>query len=114
MSCSPGYFPITETSGPTPSSSPLVPTQPTLVTWKGFKLVGDNIDKNVRRRHQTVEKQTQSLHYFHYYAVKDRVDLTEFDDIAPEKPLDIDANIFLPTRASVNAIETNFTTYIER
>ena len=29
----------------------------------GFKIVFDNLDKTIRPRHMTIEKQTQSLHY---------------------------------------------------
>ena len=32
--------------------------------WQGFKIVGDNIDKTVHSRHQTIDSPTQSLHYF--------------------------------------------------
>lgn len=47
----------------------------------GYTLCGDNIDKNVRRRYQRSDKTTISLHHFHMYAVKNRVDFTlESDD----------------------------------
>ena len=51
-------------------SSPLPP-------WYGFKLIGDNIDKNVKPRHQTMEHRGSSLHYFNCYAVLDRVNLSD-------------------------------------
>ena len=35
--------------------------------WFGFKLVGDNIDKNVKPRNIRFSNQTTSLHYFHVY-----------------------------------------------
>lgn len=38
-----------------------------------YKIVGDNIDKNVRRSFQRVDATTKSLHCFHSYAVRDRV-----------------------------------------
>ena len=41
--------------------------------WQGFKIVGDNIDKNIRPSMQRLTHQTRSLHNFHSYAVKDRV-----------------------------------------
>ena len=37
-----------------------------------YKIVGDNIDKNIRPSFQRVSHQTKSLHYFHSY------DLTAF------------------------------------
>ena len=45
--------------------------------WYGFMFVGDNIDKNVNPRFQRCENRGQSLHYFHGYALRDRVDLNE-------------------------------------
>lgn len=44
--------------------------------WKGFKIIGDNVDKSVRARHQTLTTTDQSLHYFHSVAVMDRVDFS--------------------------------------
>lgn len=49
----------------------------------GYTLCGDNIDKNVRRRYQRSDKTTISLHYFHMYAVKNRVDFTSESDDCP-------------------------------
>ena len=49
-----------------PASSPKL-------VWNGFKIVGDNVDKNVR---PTFQRSNQSLHHFHSYAVKDRVNLS--------------------------------------
>ena len=40
---------------------------------KTYKLVGDNIDKNIRPREMRSDHQTKSLHYFHTYGVRDRV-----------------------------------------
>ena len=45
-----------------------------------YKLVGDNIDKDVRPRDMRIDHQTRSLHYFHTYGVADRVDLTSVSD----------------------------------
>ena len=44
--------------------------------WDGFKIVGDNIDKNVRPSYQRHDHQMKSFHHFHSYAVRDRIDLT--------------------------------------
>lgn len=49
-----------------------------------YRLCGDNIDKTVKRRFvRTDNTATTSLHYFHFYAVKDRID---FSDLG-EKPI---------------------------
>ena len=39
----------------------------------GYKFVGDNVDKNVRPSRERAEMKPQFLHYFHSFAVKDRV-----------------------------------------
>ena len=65
-------------------------------SWCGFKLVGDNIDKNVHPTYQRSDHQTQSLHYFHAYAVVDCIDLCELPHSTPERP-DIDPSTRLPT-----------------
>ena len=51
--------------------------------WDGFKLVRDNIDKNIPASYQRFDPKTQSLHYFHVYAVLDRVDFSGLSDEAP-------------------------------
>ena len=45
-----------------------------------YKLVGDNIDKNVQPRDMRSDHQTRSLHYFHTYGVADRVNSTNVSD----------------------------------
>ena len=66
-----------QTSTPPPSQhSSTVNSCP----WCGFKICGDNIDKSVHCRHMRIDKQTQSLHYFHSYAVRDRVDCSRLSD----------------------------------
>ena len=49
------------------------PCTPRLLT---YRIVGDNIDKNIKPRNMTSDHQTRSLHYFHAYAVRDRIDLS--------------------------------------
>lgn len=46
----------------------------------GYVIVGDNIDKNIRPRFQRENKGTQSLHYFHSYALKNQIDVSKFTD----------------------------------
>ena len=48
-----------------------------------YKLVGDNLDEEVKPRHMHSEHQTCSLHYFHTYAVKDRIDIRAMSDQTP-------------------------------
>lgn len=70
--------------------------------WCGFRLVGDNIDKTVGPRDMRVNHQSQSLHYFHVYSVKDRVDVRHLSpSVTKHSPGDVDVNKFLPC-AEVN------------
>jgi len=55
----------------------------------GFKLVGDNIDKNYRRSFHHIDKNTTSIHYFHHYAVRDRIDLSGCSEALPTKQIDV-------------------------
>lgn len=50
----------------------------------GMKLVGDNIDWTVHPRFVRIDQQTQSIHCFNCYAVKDRVDLSSLSDVPPD------------------------------
>lgn len=61
---------------------PFVSLQP-ICEWCGLKIVGDNIDKHVRCRQMRLDRQNKSLHYFHSFAVKDRVNLHDVSDIPP-------------------------------
>ena len=85
------------------------------IGWCGFRIVGDNIDKTVRPRDMRHNHQTTSLHYFHSYAVRDRVDVS---DLSTEVPLvtskDMDLNIFLPSPEDCQTLETNFCTLMMR
>lgn len=75
----------------------------------GAKLVGDNVDKNLRPRHQTIEKQTQSLHYFNCFACLDRVDLSGLSDLAPIVDIkSIDIKVVLPSSEDLDQLLSNF------
>ena len=54
--------------------------------WNGFKIVGDNLDKNITPRFMRHAKQTQSLHFFNAYAVK----LSSFSSYKPYINIDVD------------------------
>ena len=43
-----------------------------------YKLVLDNIDKNIKPRYMHSDSQTLSLHYAQMYGVKDRIDYSTF------------------------------------
>ena len=63
-----------------------------------FKIVGDNIDKTVKPRDMRSDYQAQSLHYFHSYAVRDRVSMDGFDDTASSPDIGaVRLELLLPT-----------------
>ena len=77
-----------------------IDVQEVSLEWCGFKLVGDNIDKNIRPSFQRSNRQTKSLHYFHSFAVKDRVNLQSLSDVTPTNP-NIDYSKLLPSAADI-------------
>ena len=49
-----------------------------------MKICGDNIDWSIHPRYIRSNQQTQSVHYFHSYAIKDRVDISTLSDVPPQ------------------------------
>lgn len=72
--------------------------------WCGYKIVIDNIDKNVSPSFQRLDKEKQSLHYTHGYAVKDRVDMSNLSEESP-KPCDHVPSDLLPSSDDVTALK---------
>ena len=79
----------------------------------GYKIVGDNIDKNIRRTHQRIDRTTRSLHYFHMFAVKDRLDFSYLSDHRPTQ-VEIDIQVLLPGATDLAAIKKDFEILISR
>ena len=98
---------------PIPDEDDISPTPPQ--QWHGWKIVGDNIDKSVKPRHEIVDHHTKSLQYFHSYAVLDRIDFSHYSD----EPTTMDASLysvesFLPTPDDLKQMFTNFTVLVSR
>lgn len=79
----------------------------------GFKVVGDNIDKNIRRSYQCIDRTTRSLHYFHMFAVKDRVDFSHLSNSRPTH-VEVDIQVLLPSAKDFAAIKNDFEILISR
>jgi len=75
--------------------------------WAGFKIVGDNVDKNIWPSYQHVNHQTVSLHYFHSCAVGDRIDLSFLSDIAPSH-ISLSPTAILPSVDDLDASKMSF------
>lgn len=73
-----------------------------------FQLVGDNIDKNISPHDVRLDSQTQSLHLFQVYAVKDRIDFSSLDDnpSLPDKE-QIQFDSILPSEEDYTALTMN-------
>lgn len=80
-----------------------------------YKLVGDNIDKNIRPREMRSDYQTRSLHYFHTYAVCDRVDMSNFSEEVPLVTMNsIALQDLLPTSSDECMMRDNFVVLVGR
>ena len=81
--------------------------------WFGYKFVGDNIDKNVKASLQRLDHSNKSYHFFHGYAVRDRVDLSTYSDDKPEfhSP---DASSLLPSNLEISLLKEELTILIAR
>lgn len=81
--------------------------------WCGYKFVGDNVDKNIKPSLQRHEIQGQSLHYFHTYAMKDRVNLASLSDSSPVTCTP-DPNILVPSAEDVSFIMDEMAILVSR
>ncbi|KAL5467435.1 hypothetical protein EMCRGX_G031658 [Ephydatia muelleri] len=91
-------------------------TAPTdLEEWCGFRLVGDNIDKTIGPRDMRLNNQSKSLHYFHVYAVKDRVDVRHLSpSVTMLSPGDMDVTKFLPSDEDNETLLANYKVLMAR
>ena len=92
---------------------PECPKPPGVLTT--FKIVGDNIDKDIKPRHMRSDYQTRSLHYFHSYAVRDRLNLDSYDDSAsaPDQSL-VNLELLLPSPDDKQVTRHNMAILIAR
>ena len=86
-----------------------------LSLFPSFKLVGDNINKEVQPRDMRGEHQSRSLHYFHSYAVCDRINVADVSDIVTSPDISqVDLTEILPTPSDNQALLSNYTLLIFR
>jgi len=76
--------------------------------WNGYKFVGDNLDKNLRPSFQCNEKRGLSVHCFHGYAVKDRINFGHLSELCPVQSSSPDPVMFVPSDADVMALKEEF------
>ena len=88
---------------------------PTPSSLKTYKLTGDNLDKNVKPTDYRVDSQTKSLHYFQTYAVRDRIDLSSYDDTPPVvDESNINTKTLLPSESDYEQLTRNFSHHAAR
>ena len=61
---------------------------------KGYRLCGDNIDMSVRPRFKRSDNKNTSLHYFHSYAVQNRVDVSQLSDTLDPSQISLQTLLF--------------------
>lgn len=77
--------------------------------------MGDNIDKNVKPRHETLEHTTQSLHYFNCFAVLDRINLSGLSDKQPTVDgSSFDFSSILPSNDDYSQLRAGFAVLVSR
>ena len=72
-----------------------------------YKMVDDNLDKNVQPRDMRIDNQVRSYHFFHTYAVKDRIDLSDMSDKI-EVPEVYDLKNLLPSSDDKKQLLSNY------
>ena len=87
--------------------------EPQPCTSNEYKIVGDNIDKNIRASFQRLNHQTKSLHYFHTFAVRDRVDFSGLSDVTPHY-VKIDPATLLPGPTDLQALLNDLQVIVSR
>ena len=81
-----------------------------------FVIVGDNLDKDFRPRHMTLDRQVRPEHMFHYFGVKNRVvSRHPLSDNTPTCHLDdLGPGDFLPSVNDSLQLRENYVTLICR
>lgn len=96
----------------------VLPGLPLQLRHKGFRLCGDNIDKRICRRHLRSDRRNQSVHYFHAYAVENRIDVSELSDISMHisetTTLENAVSSVLPTAGDNTRLRENIAILISR
>ena len=78
----------------------------------GYVEVIDNIDFNVRRSFQRIDRSTLSYHFCHAYAVRNRINTSILPDGPPSGVLTCDA--ILPSKDDLNRVIDDITVLVSR
>ena len=86
-------------------------------SWYGFKFIGDNWDLNVHASFQRSDAGTRSLHHFHSFALRDRIDFSHLSDKDPDFAVvinEINTKEFIPNTDDIKAVTEEFKIFISR
>lgn len=78
----------------------------------GFGLIIDNLDLNVRRSDQRIDRTTKSYHFCHAYGLQNRVNSTQLEDQPPSGVLSLD--LILPNKTDLDILMEEFGIFAER
>ena len=78
----------------------------------GYVEVIDNIDFNVRRSFQRIDRSTRSYHFCHAYAVRNRINTSILSDGPPSGVLTCDA--ILPSKDDLKRVMDDITVLVSR
>lgn len=78
----------------------------------GFVIMGDNIDKNFRPSFQRDNRSTKSMHYFHAFASKTRINISNLSDSQPG--VTVSPENFLPNVDDYSKLLSDFEILISR
>lgn len=78
----------------------------------GYKIVIDNIDKNMKPCDMHLDSQTKSLHYVHIYSVKDWIDFSSLSGAAKCGEMRVDD--ILPSTEEYKKLKENFSMLVAR
>ena len=68
---------------------------------------------NLRPSYQRQDRTTKSLHYFHSYALRNRVDISGMSDKGPSS-IDISPNNILPSPSDMEILAKEYEIFISR
>ena len=91
-------------------------SDPPCQSYHSYKLVGDNIDLSIKPRYMRYDRfKHQSLHYFHMYAVQNRINVS---DLCRQRkgtlpvPISEIASSLLPSKADDDVLHENIAIFI--
>ena len=81
--------------------------------WTGFKIIGDNLGKNVYPSFMRLDCETKLLHYYHAYAALDRIDFSGLSESSPLGVIDVEKARFV-SESELVQITADFCTLVSR